>query len=142
FDAHLAQLLNLAVEGARVDDHPVADDAGGFLVQDAGRNESQDELALSDANSVAGVMTALVARDDIEMRRQNVDDLAFSFVAPLSAHYHKIFHVSLKQALEAGLAVPMAFANSGSPPPKQTNRRTLPAAIDAPVQLKMLMTAP
>ena len=40
-----------------------------------------------DVHGVAGVVSALIARDDREMRRQQIDDLALAFVAPLRAEH-------------------------------------------------------
>ena len=50
------------------------------------------ELALADSNGVAGIVTALIARNDIKVRRENVDNLAFAFVAPLGSDYDDVFH--------------------------------------------------
>jgi hypothetical protein len=50
------------------------------------------EFALADANGMAGVVTALVARDDVEVRREDIYDLAFAFVAPLGSDYDYVFH--------------------------------------------------
>src|SRR5207249_5461626 len=41
-------------------------------------------------HGVAGVVSALIARDDREMRREEIDDLAFPFVAPLRAQHNEI----------------------------------------------------
>jgi len=38
-----------------------------------------------DDDSVAGVVAAGVAGDDVELFREDVDDLAFAFVAPLGS---------------------------------------------------------
>ena len=39
----------------------------------------------SDDDRVAGVMTTLIAGDDIEVRREQIDDLALAFIPPLGA---------------------------------------------------------
>ena len=59
----------------------------------------QDELLAVDVDRVAGVVSALIARDDRKARRQQVDDLALALVAPLGAqhcdvrcHAHIVFH--------------------------------------------------
>ena len=43
-----------------------------------------------DVHGVAGVVPALIARDDVEARREQVDDLALAFVAPLRAEHCEI----------------------------------------------------
>ena len=50
------------------------------------------ELALADPNGVAGVVAALITRDDVKVRRENVNNLAFAFIAPLGSDYDDIFH--------------------------------------------------
>ena len=52
-----------------------------------GRQQAQHELAAVGVDGVPGVVPALIARDDREVRRQQVDDLALAFVAPLRAEH-------------------------------------------------------
>ena len=73
-----------------IDHHAVADDARDAGMQDAGRNQVQDELLAVHVDGVPGVVAALVARDRREVRRQQVDDLALAFVAPLRAEHGDI----------------------------------------------------
>ncbi len=84
-DAVPGQLVDLGEERLRIDDDAVADDAGDAGMQDARRDQPQDELRAVDVDGVAGVVSALVPRDDREMRRQQIDDLALAFIAPLRA---------------------------------------------------------
>ena len=81
------QLVDLREQRLRIDDDAVADDADDAVVQDAGRDQVQDELLAADVDRVAGVVAALIARHDREARRQQVDDLALAFVAPLGAEH-------------------------------------------------------
>ena len=46
-----------------------------------------------DVDGMPGVVSALIARDDVEVRREQVDDLALAFVAPLRAEHCKIHSV-------------------------------------------------
>src|ERR1700704_6070349 len=55
-------------------------------MQNAARNLVQHERFLADLDSVAGVGAALVADDPVSPLRQNVDELAFTLVAPLRAN--------------------------------------------------------
>ena len=50
-------------------------------------------LFRSDENSVAGVVAAGVADDDVRILRQHVNDFAFAFVAPLSADQNCVCHI-------------------------------------------------
>src|SRR2546423_6181180 len=45
---------------------------------------------------VTGVVAALTANDHVCFRRQDVDDFAFSFVAPLRANQNRVCHFSSK----------------------------------------------
>ena len=54
-------------------------------VQDAGRDQRQHRLDAVDDERVAGVVPALEARDRADPLGEQVDDLAFAFVAPLGA---------------------------------------------------------
>src|SRR5262245_39775360 len=56
-------------------------------MENARRNQMQDELRPLYIHGVPGVVPALVPRDSGEMRRQHVDDLSLSFVAPLRAEH-------------------------------------------------------
>ena len=50
----------------------------------------EDESLAADPDRVAGVVTALIASDDIEAIGKDVDDLALAFVAPLRTDNRKI----------------------------------------------------
>ena len=86
-DAGLCQLVDLGKQRRRIDDDAVADDAGDAGVQDARRQQAEHELAAVGVDRVAGVVPALVARDDRKVRRQQIDDLALAFVAPLRSEH-------------------------------------------------------
>src|SRR5262249_13834722 len=73
----------LGEQRLRIDDHAVADDAGDAGEEDAGGHEPQDELRAVDVDGVPGVVAALVAGHDRELRRQQIDNLALAFVTPL-----------------------------------------------------------
>ena len=89
------QLVDLGEQRLRIDDHAVADDADDAVVQDAGRDQVQHELLAVHVHGVAGVVAALIARDDREVRRQQVDDLALAFVAPLRAENRDVHSLLL-----------------------------------------------
>jgi hypothetical protein len=91
-DAVSGELIELAEQRLRVDDHAVADHADDIRMQDARRNETQHEFRAVDIHRMAGVVAALVAGHDIEPRCQQVDDFSFAFVAPLCAKHGEIHH--------------------------------------------------
>ena len=87
FDAVPAELIDLGEERLRVHDDAVAYHARHALVQDAGRDQAQDELPAVHEDGMAGVVATLIPRHDVEMRGHEIDDLAFAFVAPLRAEH-------------------------------------------------------
>src|SRR5580698_898402 len=56
-----------------------------ITLRHAARNQLQHKLFSVDDDGVAGIVAASIAGNDGEILRQNVDDLAFAFVAPLGA---------------------------------------------------------
>src|SRR4051794_23235995 len=68
-----------------INHHTVADDAYLVLAQNARRNQVQNVFFFSDVNRVTGIIAALGPHNDIGVLRQDVNDLSFSFVAPLGA---------------------------------------------------------
>src|SRR5262249_12294594 len=88
-DALRAQSVNLIEQRLRINHHAIADDAGLARMGDARRNQVQNEFmidfATANDDGVAGVMAALIASDDVEMWREQVNDLAFAFLSPLGA---------------------------------------------------------
>src|SRR5690606_3492299 len=77
------QLLDLLAQRARVQYHAVADQAQRVVAQDARRDQVQHGLLAVDHQRVAGVVAALEAHDRADVLRQQVDDLALAFIAPL-----------------------------------------------------------
>ena len=89
------ELVDLGEQRLRIDDDAVADHAGDAVVEDAGRQQPQHELAAVGVHRVPGVVSALVARDDREMRRQQIDDLALAFITPLRAEHRDVHNCSI-----------------------------------------------
>ena len=88
-----AHVVALRLEGVdllqqlqRIGDHAIADEARPAGMQNAGGDQVQHMLAAADDDGVAGVAAALVAHDQVGLRGQHVDDLAFAFIAPLGAN--------------------------------------------------------
>jgi hypothetical protein len=55
-------------------------------MEDAGRDMVDDELLAVSIDGVAGVVSPLVAGDDVKVFRQEVDDLTLALVPPLKSH--------------------------------------------------------
>ena len=67
-------------------------------MQDARRNQVEHELLAAHVDRVTGVVSALIPAHDTEVRREQIDDLAFAFVAPLGAQDHEV-HVGNRCAM-------------------------------------------
>ncbi len=70
----------------RVNHHAIANDAGLPAAQDAGGNQVQHVFLTADENGVSRVVPALGTDHDVRPFRQDVNDLALAFIAPLRAH--------------------------------------------------------
>src|SRR5205807_7702704 len=91
-DTCLSKLLKFSVECSRLYYDSVSNHASRFVVKNPRRYEPENKLPVANTHGVAGVMTALVAGNYIEVRSQYVDDLAFAFVAPLCPRHDNVFH--------------------------------------------------
>ncbi|MBM2841128.1 MAG: hypothetical protein HW412_1656 [Bacteroidetes bacterium] len=69
----------------RVDNRTVADDACDLFVENAGGDQVEHVFLVADAHGVASVGPPLIARNDVCMLGEHVDNFPFSFVAPLGA---------------------------------------------------------
>ena len=82
-NALLAQLVDLAVQMMRVDDHTVAHDADDVRAQDAGGQQVQHELAALVLDRMASVVAALITCDDVILLADQVDHAALALIAPV-----------------------------------------------------------
>src|SRR5207248_2551090 len=73
-------------ERQRIQHHAAADHALHARLKDARWYEMKNMTAVAEADRVAGVMSALVARDAGILPRQDIDYFSLSFVAPLNAN--------------------------------------------------------
>ncbi len=78
--------MDLFHQSNGVDHDPVTDDALSVWVEDPGRDQVQDILLAVEDDGVSGIGTALIARHDVGLLREHVNDLAFPFIAPLGAN--------------------------------------------------------
>ena len=77
--------LHLSGQMLEVDHHTGAQHAGHLRVQDTGGQQVQDELALLGHNGMTGIVAALIARNDIGIFGQQVDDAALALIAPVDS---------------------------------------------------------
>ncbi len=89
----LPQRVHFLQQGFRVNHDAVADNALPPFVQNAGRNQVQHKCFFADFNRMPGVVSPLIAGDNIEFFRQHVHDFPFAFISPLHSKNHQICHV-------------------------------------------------
>src|ERR1039457_5574998 len=91
-DAGRFQRLDLAQQRGGGDD----ESGGNYGLfpggQNAARDQFEDELLLADENRVARIVATLIARHNIEAFGEEIDDLAFTLVAPLCAEDDYVSH--------------------------------------------------
>ena len=92
FDPLPAQLLDFLDEMIGIEDDAVADDRQFPGPNDAGWKQREFVGLAVDHQRMAGVVAALKPHHNVGADRQPVDDLAFSFVAPLGADNDNIGH--------------------------------------------------
>ena len=54
----------------------------------------EHKFLVTDLDSMAGIGTTLETHDDIRIERQKINNLGFSFIAPLGADHNTICHNS------------------------------------------------
>ena len=91
-DAEGLDGLAFLPEDGGVEDDPVADDIDGSFTEDTRRNGVQHEGCVAEMDGVAGVGAALEAGHHGVAFRQEIHDLAFSFVSPLEPENYVEFH--------------------------------------------------
>ena len=82
-NALLPQIVDLAVQMVRVDDHTVAHHTDNVGAQDAGGQQVQHELAALVLDRVTGVVAALITCNDVILLADEVDHAALAFIAPV-----------------------------------------------------------
>ncbi len=102
------QLVDLREEGLRIDDDAVADGAGDVGMENPRRQKPEDDLLRVDVDRVAGVVPALIARNDGKARRQQIDDLALALVTPLRTEYCDVHGRHILHCCAFSLRIPKA----------------------------------
>ena len=86
-DAPRRQRIELGEQLLGIEHHAVADDADRALEDPRGNLMQHEGLALARVHRMPRVRAPLVAHHQISALGQDVDDLAFAFIAPLSANH-------------------------------------------------------
>gem|GEM_PF-3264636 len=80
------KLLNLFDEYFRIHHHARADDIDDARIEDARRHQMQFKGTKMVDNRMSGIIAATVANDQPRPRSQQIDQMAFTLIAPLSAN--------------------------------------------------------
>ena len=84
------QGVHFLAEDLRVQHHAVADEAEGSGVQNAGRDKMQRVFLALDDDRVSGVVAPGEPHDHLGRGRQQIDNFALAFIAPLRADNNHI----------------------------------------------------
>ena len=82
------QVFDFGEQGVGVQHHAVADHAGFVQMDDARRDQVENELEVAGLYRVPGVRPALIPGHDVRVGRKVVDDLGLAFITPLGAQHH------------------------------------------------------
>ncbi len=89
-NAFFLQDIHFFKKRLRINDNTVANHTDLVFVENARRNQMQDMRLIVKLHGMSGIVTALVADDNIALARQNIDNLSFSFIAPLGADQNPV----------------------------------------------------
>ena len=87
----LPQGIHLLDEVFHTQRNAIADDVGRVIVKYARGELVQRELAIFVDNGMARIAAALVPDHDVGLRRHDVGNFPFSFIAPIGAYY-RFYH--------------------------------------------------
>ena len=91
FHALRHQSIGLFKKSLRVDNHAVTEHANFAAMNNAGRQQMEHERLIANLHGMAGVVSALVTRHDVEVFGKQVNYLALAFVTPLRAYDYDYF---------------------------------------------------
>src|SRR5256886_2141698 len=113
-DTASLEIGELAAQECEVDDAARAEHTERLGVEDPARHEMELEGAVLVDDGVTGVVAALEPDDHIRLLRQEVRDLAFAFVAPLSTDDGRYRHVFECYPARCPATSAPSFASSSS----------------------------
>ena len=82
-DARLAKAVDLAEDRLGIDHDAAGDNRLNLGTKDAARNQRKFVFLAVKNDGVPRVRAALITDDDVVLRSEKIDDLAFRLVAPL-----------------------------------------------------------
>jgi hypothetical protein len=94
-EAPAFHLIKLFDKIKRIHDNAIADYAMLSIVQDTTRNEVQNIFLVAHYHSVASVRASLETNYNIRFLGEEINNLAFSFIAPLGSNQYCIHGIFL-----------------------------------------------
>ena len=91
--ARFLEAIHFTYQFAGIKHHSVSDHAQFVSMKDSGGDKVENMLLPVYDQRVAGIVSALKPDDEIRLFSKQIDNLALTFIAPLSAHYDYIRHV-------------------------------------------------
>jgi hypothetical protein len=92
----LFQVLDFAKKNLRVEHHAIADDTSLAGMQDAGRDQMQNDGLITDDQGVTSIVAPLVTHYVLGVFGIDIDNFPFAFVTPLGADYDDVCHGFLR----------------------------------------------
>ena len=85
-NSQLAQTIDLAKQRDRVDNDTVSNHANLAASQNSRGDQVKNVFNATMEDGVSGVIPALASNNDVSLRGKHVDNLTFTFVAPLRSN--------------------------------------------------------
>jgi hypothetical protein len=93
------ELVNFGEQSFHVEHNPIADGTANAGMEYSARNLMEHERLVGDVDGVAGVCTALVADHPVRSLGKDIDELAFTFVPPLSSNDDDRARIAVEHSL-------------------------------------------
>jgi hypothetical protein len=79
-------------ENLRIQNDPISNNAPLARMQYSGRNKMENHFLIPDNEGMPRIISALETDYVVSIFGKNINDLAFSFIAPLGSDYNNIRH--------------------------------------------------
>src|SRR5208337_3628282 len=91
--ARFLEAVHFLYQHAGIEHHSVSNHALLVLMKNSGGEQVEDMLLPVYYQRVPRIVSALEPDNEIRLLRKQIDNLAFSLIAPLSAHYNYVRHI-------------------------------------------------
>lgn len=91
-ESHILHPFDLFNQGHRIYDHTIADHTIGIPVKNSGWDEVENDFFVIEFEGMTGVGSTLKTNHKVRFRTEKIDDLTFTFIAPLGTNYNSCTH--------------------------------------------------